>query len=156
MDVAGILEPQMNPRLSAINGLIQPVACRLTVARVTFAGAHPDNVRGFLEDGHGSDGMGRLLVEDRCPINAAGGRFPKASRRRTGIDHIRLGMHGIERRHAAAHTGRSNVARLHGVEERHVKLLRPCLRRGQEQKRSGNKSRQPKTSNQGHDQAGLR
>ena len=70
MDIAGGLEAQVDPGLPAIDGFVEPVASRLAVTGVTLAGSHPDDVRRLLENGHGADGVGRLLVEDRRPINA--------------------------------------------------------------------------------------
>ena len=108
------LESQVGPRLPAVHRLVHAVAHAGAVPRVTLAGAHPHDVGVRLIDRDGADRSRPLIVEDRLPRDTAVHRFPQATRGCTHIDDVGIAHHRVHGRHASAHTGGPDTARLHG------------------------------------------
>src|SRR5206468_8018954 len=64
-DVLGVLESHVRPVLAGVVRAIDAVADGHAVAHPRFAGADPDHFGILRLDRHGTDGLHRLLVEDR-------------------------------------------------------------------------------------------
>ena len=47
----------------------------------------------LMGDGECADGVHRLVIKDRVPVDAAVGRFPHAAADRTGVEHVGLAGH---------------------------------------------------------------
>jgi hypothetical protein len=79
-DALGFREAQLLPRVSAVGGLVDPIADRHAVPHPRFARAHPHRLRMLAVDGHGTDRLA-LLVEGWLECGAAVGRLPHAAAR---------------------------------------------------------------------------
>ncbi len=124
MTVARVVKPEVRPGFARVQAFVHAVAAGLTVARVAFAGAHPNHVRIGLGDGHRADGCHRLLIKNRLPVDAAAGGFPQATRGCADVDDVGLAQHHIDGGDSTAHARRTNAARLHALELVHVEFLR--------------------------------
>ena len=134
-DALGLVEPQVMPGAAGVERAVDAVADRSAVARVAFAGAHPDDVRVAPEDRDGADRRHRLVVEDRLEGQAAVGRLPDAAGRAPDVDHLGVRFHRRDGDDAAAHRRRSDRARLHprqqgGIDGRGLPALGPVRRLG--------------------------
>ena len=117
-DVLGLLRaPGGVQVLAAVERAVDAVADRDAVARVPLARAHPDDVRIGLVDGDGADRGDRLVVEDRRPGEAAVDRLPDAAGGAAGVQDVGIGLDDVDRRHAAAHGGGADRARLEAGEQ---------------------------------------
>src|SRR6185369_4201419 len=112
-DALGLLQPHVGPALAAVGGLVDAVADGYVVARPRLAGPHPDDLRVLRIDLHRADGLDRLLVEDGLEGGSAILALPDAAARRADEEQcLAVLLAAGDRRDAAAHGGRSDVARL--------------------------------------------
>ena len=110
-DPLGAREADVRPVLAAVDGLVDPVADRDAVARPGLARSDPDDLRIRRVDRDGADRLHGLLVEDGLVSRAAVDRLPDAAGGRSDEDRQAIAVaHGVDRRDAAAHRGRSDVA----------------------------------------------
>src|SRR5205085_1469993 len=108
-----VRQPGEIPGLATVDRFINAVADRHAVARPAFAGADPDVLRIFRIERDGADRLHRLLVEDRLVTGPAVFRFPDAAAGRADEDReFAVGLADrVDRRDAAAHRGRADIAR---------------------------------------------
>src|SRR5262249_12213817 len=130
-DAFGLLQSDVGPVLAAVRGLVDAVADRDAIARPPFARTNPDDFRVLRINRDRADGLDRLFVEDRLECRAAVDRLPHAAARRADVNRQPLPLlHGVDRRHAPAHSRRSYVAPAQARDRPRIHLTRRCLRQG--------------------------
>src|SRR6266508_901841 len=129
-DAFGFLQSDVGPVLAAVRGFVDAVANRDAVARPRLARANPDHFGVLRINRDRADGLDRLFVEDRLECRAAVDRLPHAAARRADVDRQPLPLlHGVERRHAPAHSRRADVARAQARDRLRIHFDRRRLRR---------------------------
>ncbi len=105
-DAAALGQPHVGPGLAGIGRFVNSVAHHVAVAdHPGFAGSCPDRAwirRRYCE---GTDGGDRLLIEDRCPMIPAVGRFPDSSGGSSRVVSAGIAGHAGYGRDAIAHPG---------------------------------------------------
>src|SRR5882672_5507343 len=111
-DALGVPQPQVGPVVTAVVGPVDAVADGHAVAHPRFAAADPDHFGVLRINRHRADRLHGLLVEHRFERRATVRRLPHAAARRADVDREpRTLVYGVERRNAAAHRCRADVAR---------------------------------------------
>ena len=128
----GCREAHVLPGLAAVAGAIDAVPDGRGVARPALAGADPDDLRIGRVERDRADGLDGLLVEDGLERRAAVERLPDAARGRADEERdLSVVLDAArDRRDAAAHLGRADVA---GAEARD----RPGVAGGRRRVRNG-------------------
>jgi len=110
------LEADPSEGLTAIEALVDPVAPADTALAVGLAGTHPHDLRILGIDGHATDRVGAVAVEDRLPGGTRVDGLPHPSR---GHRHIPDAVVGWVLGHVGdppGHEGRSDPAQLEARE----------------------------------------
>ena len=76
----GLLEADVLPALSTVGRFVDAVAVGHRALTVVLARADPDDVRVLRVEGHATDGVGALVVEDRRPGRARVVGLPHSAR----------------------------------------------------------------------------
>ena len=79
-DMLGLLEADVVPALSTVGRFVDAVAVGHRALTVVLARADPDDVRVLRVQGHATDGVGALVVEDRRPGRAGVVGLPHSAR----------------------------------------------------------------------------
>ena len=123
VDLAGLLEAHELPGRAAVHGAVDARARIGRVAGVPLAGADPDDVAVAVVHGDRTDVGDPLVVEERRPGVAGVRGLPDTAGSRADVDRARVGLEGVDRRDASAHSGRPDRAGLHGGELVHRERL---------------------------------
>ena len=118
VDGAGFDQPHALPVFTAVNAFENTGAAVLAVTRIALAGTHPDHIGIVGVQGHGPDGLHRLFVEQRLPLNAAVDGAPQTARGRAHVNDVRIFQRHGDGGHPAAHAGGTNGARGHLFKQR--------------------------------------
>ena len=101
----GRLKPHCLPSFAAVKAAKQAAADGLGVARISFAGAHPNHVGVAGVDADGTNGRIGLLVPNGGPGLASIGAFPESARGRSCINHAFVARIYIDGGDPSAHAG---------------------------------------------------
>src|SRR5439155_12028867 len=127
-DALGLLEAEVGPVLAAVRGSVDAVPDGRAVPRPRLTGADPDHLGVLRVDRDRADRLDRLLVEHRLEGGAGVDRLPHAAAGGAGVDREpRPFVHRGERRDAAAHRRRPDVAGAQAGNGRGVHLDRGTL-----------------------------
>src|SRR5690242_9191602 len=113
-DVLRVLEADVFPRFTAINGLVHSIAIADVAANAGLSRACIDDVVVRIGHGDGADGSDILRIKKRLPIRARIGALPDASRNGAKIKYVRLAAYTGNRQHAPA-TKRTHLSPAHGA-----------------------------------------
>ena len=133
-----LLETHVGERDAAVGRLVDAVTPGSAVPTAFLAGAHPDDVRIALEDGHVADRGGAVVIEDRGPRVAGVDRLEDAAG--SGADdHVgEIVVEGVDRRDAALLVGVADVAPGQILDQGLLeRLLHRCGRSGGERAAHG-------------------
>src|SRR5205807_1957646 len=100
-----LLLPDVLPGLAGVGRFVDAVAGLDVAADVRLAGADVDHVGVGRGDGQRADGLGRLVVEDGLPADAAVAGFPDAAGRDGGVVGEWVAWNAGGPRHPAARGG---------------------------------------------------
>ena len=111
-DVLAILQPDIGPVFAAIRGLVNSIAHRHAVAHPGFTAAHPYGLRIRWIDGHRTNRLHTLAIEDGLVCRSAVHRLPHAAARRSDENRdAAVLLDRVHRSDAPAHRRRADVAR---------------------------------------------
>ena len=115
-DVAGLLQPHVRPRLTAVQGFVDAVPPGGALAVLGLSRPHPDDVGRTLNQRHVSDGGVGLIVEEGLEAHSMVRGPPQASCGRSDVEGrgIRL-VHG-EVADSPTHHGRPDGAVFQGFQ----------------------------------------
>ena len=122
-----VAQSQVHPRLSAVGGLVDPIAGGKVGALQPFTGADVDDARIGWRNGDRSDRARGLIVEDRVPGSSVIGGLEHPTIHRPDVEDVRLLAHAGRGLEPTAAEG-SDVPPLHFAKDRGIEPL--CLGRG--------------------------
>ncbi len=109
-DVLGFLQTHVLPGLPAIDALVHAIAVSHMPAADVLAGTHPDNVGVARVEGHITEGIGPLIVEDGLPCRSRIGRLPEIAATHSDVPDRRILRMDSDIGDAARHQSRPYIA----------------------------------------------
>ena len=86
--IVGFLQAHEGPSRPTINALVDATSTGVAVARISFASAHPNQIRVQAAQGDSSDALGGLVIKQWRPRDAGTFALPKPARCRAYINFL--------------------------------------------------------------------